>query len=70
METDEEKLARLRGITLSDIRGIDRNVRACGLYQTEEEIARVVEATVKENLDSIRRYSNGHRYRNKKQLGR
>ena len=53
---DLEKLAKLRGISVQALLEIDRNVRACGLYHTEADIARITDSTIQENIVSIRRY--------------
>lgn len=53
------KLAKLRGISVQALLEIDRNVRTCGLYQSEEEIVRVTDNTIKENIFNIRRSDYG-----------
>lgn len=55
-ETLAEKIARLRGLSKQDVNAIDRNVRACGLYRTEEEIDRVTANTIVNNFESVWRY--------------
>ena len=58
-EKDLAKLAKLRGISVQALLEIDRNVRACGLYHSEAEIARVTDNTIKENIFNIRRSDYG-----------
>lgn len=58
-EKDLAKLAKLRGISVQALLEIDRNVRACGLYHSEDEIARVTDSTIKENIFNIRRSDYG-----------
>lgn len=58
-EKDFAKLAKLRGISIQALLEIDRNVRACGLYKSEAEIARVTGNTIKENIFNIRRSDYG-----------
>ena len=64
-EKDLAKLAKLRGISVQALLEIDRNVRACGLYRSEDEIARVTDSTIKENIFNIRRsdYGRNKNYR-------